>query len=271
MKFLFRKGINYEAVFKIVIFLGFALFFYVAIQSGTVRLYVHERIVPYLKFAVWSFALMAFFTLGEVLEPAPRKTPVGRYALFLITLILAVSLPAAVAVPDSMYLGSTAAGTTTLPDPETNDPAGSLPANDSDNNVSANEMGNELWGLSLQEGKVVMDDYNFVGWINEIYERIDIYQGIEIETSGFVFRIDGFSQEQFVPARMMMVCCAADAQPVGFLCRYDKADALPSDSWVKVTGIISRTTYDGEIIPLIAAKKVVVIERPDNDYVYPLE
>lgn len=271
MNFLFRKDINFEAVFKIIIFLGFALFFYTVIQSGEVQLYVHGRIIPYLKFAVWSFVLMAFFTLGEVLEHTQRKIPTGRYILFLITLILAVSLPATIAIPDTMYLGGMAGAANISPEPENNGQEEILSAIGAENNVSENEIGNEVWGLSLQEGKVMMDDYNFVGWLNEIYGRLDVYEGIEIETSGFVFRIDDFPQDQFVPARMMMVCCAADTQPVGFLCRYDKADALPSDTWVRVTGKIDRITYDGEVIPIIEVDEAEAMEKPDIDYIYPLE
>lgn len=272
---------NYEAVFKILIFLGFAGFFYTVIQSGAVRLYVHARIFPYLEFAVGAFVLMAFFTLGEVFQRAPRKTPAGRYTLFFVTLILAVSLPAAVAVPNTMYLGDGVQGQNTEsrekengatdPSREAGNQQETLAPTGEEENTPAGEPGNEEWGLSLQDGKIIMDDNTFAGWLNEIYERLDVYVGVEIETSGFVFHSEEFLQDQFVPARMMMNCCAADAVPVGFLCGYPQAAHLPDDSWVKVTGMITRTTYEGETIPLIQAKKIVPVEKPETEYIYPME
>lgn len=121
------------------------------------------------------------------------------------------------------------------------------------------------------DGKILMDDYNFVGWLNEIYEHLDLYEGIRIETSGFVFRSEEFLPDQFVPARMMMICCAADAQPVGFLCSYGQAAHLPDGAWVKVTGVITRITYGEDVIPLLRAEKVVPAEKPETEYVYPME
>jgi len=67
----------------------------------------------------------------------------------------------------------------------------------------------------------------------------------------------------------MMVCCAADMQPVGFLCRYEQTSNLKSDSWVKVTGVIGKTEFEGENVPFIEAQSVTNVDKPENDYIYP--
>lgn len=99
---------------------------------------------------------------------------------------------------------------------------------------------------------------------------MDRYEGVKIEVVGFVFKDnEEFSDNEFVPARLMMVCCAADMVPVGFLCRYDKASELAADAWVKVTGTIIKAQYDGETVPCIQAETVLTTDKPANDYVYP--
>ena len=95
------------------------------------------------------------------------------------------------------------------------------------------------------------------------------YQGKRREVIGFVFRDNAVKDNEFAPARLLMVCCTADRQTVGMLCRYDKAKSLKQDSWVKVTGTIRIIDFKGQKIPTIEADNVVETARPKNDYVYP--
>jgi putative membrane protein len=76
-------------------------------------------------------------------------------------------------------------------------------------------------------------------------------------------------KNEFVPARFMMSCCTADLQPVGFLCRYEKASNLKNDTWIEVTGTIKITDYYGEKTPIIIVDKVEDATIPINEYVYP--
>jgi len=153
-------------------------------------------------------------------------------------------------------------------------PTDNLTGNNSGNSVSGSEntTTNETSknGLQLKNGVLVMSDNNFYECMNEIYSNMDKYDGVQIEVVGFVFNDnEGFLDNEFVPARMMMTCCAADMVPVGFLCRYDKASELKADAWVKVTGTIGKTQFDGETVPYIKAESVEKAEKPDVEYVYP--
>lgn len=92
-----RSGrINIEAVLRLFILLGFALFFYVTIQSGKAQLYIHPRLVPYMKFGIGAMVLISIFIARTVLSPQRKKVNWMPYVFFIIPLISAFLLPARV-------------------------------------------------------------------------------------------------------------------------------------------------------------------------------
>lgn len=47
-----------------------------------------------------------------------------------------------------------------------------------------------------------------------------------------------------------------------------KVATLPKDQWVQVTGMIDKTQYDGETIPIIKIKQILKIAVPKQPYVF---
>lgn len=117
---------------------------------------------------------------------------------------------------------------------------------------------------------------NFLRMVDDLYDRIDFYEGKRVEVTGFIFRRSDFSANQFVVARLFMWCCAADAAPVGPMCKWDKISAFQSGTWVKVTGVIENEFFDDTYfneksdIPVIRVEAIEEIEKPDSPYVYKL-
>ena len=107
----------------------------------------------------------------------------------------------------------------------------------------------------------------------EILSSIDLFQdnfvGEKIEISGFVYHEDDMKPNQFVVARFSVSCCSADASPFGVMIESSNANIFPKDTWVKVTGIISKTTYAGSDIMKIDTTKLEKIPAAKDPYVYP--
>ena len=115
-----------------------------------------------------------------------------------------------------------------------------------------------------------MDDQNIVSWVNELNNHPDNYVGKKIEYTGYVFKSGkDFKSDEFVPGRDMMWCCAADIQLVGVLCHYDKTLELKENNWVKVTGTLATSTYQGAKVPLIVNPEIKPSSKPEEEYVYP--
>ncbi|RJX40517.1 TIGR03943 family protein [Paenibacillus pinisoli] len=107
----------------------------------------------------------------------------------------------------------------------------------------------------------------------EIITAVDLYRqnfaGKKLEISGFVYREQNMASNQFVISRMAMTCCAADSMPYGILVESSRAASYAEDAWMKLTGIIGQTEYDGVEIMRLEALKIEMIEAPNDPYVYP--
>jgi putative membrane protein len=277
-----------EAALKIVILVGFALFFSMLLQTGKVQLYVNPRIVPYVKFGIVAMIAISLVSIRDIFKPK-RKVNLAPYLFFLIPLLMAFSLPAKAMDSTSMAFGDVKisqqqgsnADYFTPDDIAENRTEDTVQMSDNspmteEDSLSSDSMDSTQADpdqtdsrLTMQGDTIVMGDNNFVQWLQEIYDNMGKYEGEKIEVTGFVFKSKDFKGNEFAPARLMMACCTADLQPVGLLCRYEKAAELKQDTWLKVTGTIRIVDYNGEKTPVIVADNVVSTNKPKNEYVYP--
>ena len=116
---------------------------------------------------------------------------------------------------------------------------------------------------------IIMNNENYTTILNDCHNNIDKYINKEILLSGYIFRVDDFSTNQFVVARDMLVS-ESKAQIVGFLCSYENAHEFDTNSWVEAKGIITKGRYYGEI-PIIDITAIKKITTPNDIFVYPPE
>jgi len=124
--------------------------------------------------------------------------------------------------------------------------------------------------LSLQDGRIIMDDDTFSLWLTELYTKLDKWVGAEITAVGSVWKdSELFEPHDFALARMMMTCCAADMQPVGLLAQWSGAQELTDGEWVEITGTLSKKPYKAGFDPYIIVASVKKIDSPQREYIYP--
>jgi putative membrane protein len=91
---------------------------------------------------------------------------------------------------------------------------------------------------------------------------------------GFIYKQNGLNKDEFILSRILVSCCAADAQIVGVLCDYSKGDELTEGTWVNIVGTLREREYkddkSGEvsIIPKIKVDKLEKIDKGSNEYIY---
>lgn len=122
-------------------------------------------------------------------------------------------------------------------------------------------------GEVVSEGLINVDNKNYLDVMEELQNNLDKYVGREIVIDGFVFRNKDFTKNQFVVARMLVTCCAADAQVVGLM--VEGSFNVKENEWVRVRGNIKKGSYDKQEIPVIDAKSVDLIKKPKEEYIYP--
>jgi len=290
MQIIKLRKYDVEAVLKFIILLGFSAFFLITLLTGKAQLYVHPRIIPFIMFAIVAMIVISGFTFFDIFKPHGNRVNLVPYLFFIVPLFVAFSLPAKSMDSSSLPVGDIKVGQQSvstsknvsgakLPDNSgftnnnTNNNLAS-PSNNAGSNSDSSLLGgkdskNPTADLILQGDTIVIDDSNFVKLTMDIFTNTDKYIGKRIQVIGFVYKDPRLKDNEFVPARFMMACCTADMQPVGLLCQYPRASQLKKDSWVKVTGTINETEFEGQKIPLFQADNVVSADKPKNDYVYP--
>lgn len=104
---------------------------------------------------------------------------------------------------------------------------------------------------------------NYTNILQVVHKNIDTYIGQKISFVGYVYKAEGFSENQFVIARDMDI---GNNQTliVGFLCNYEKAQDLELKSWVKITGEITKGEYNNSSIPIINIISLENTSKPTN-------
>ncbi len=138
--------------------------------------------------------------------------------------------------------------------------------------ISAYKIYNNSFKIKdgINENNVInLTTQNYTNVLKSVHEDIDSYVGKEICFTGYIYRTIDFKESEFVLARDMIISSNLQTLIVGFLCDYKSSSEFNNDSWVEITGEITKGNYHGDI-PIIKVKKIKQIDKPQDDiYVYP--
>lgn len=109
---------------------------------------------------------------------------------------------------------------------------------------------------------------NYTNVLKSVHNNLDEYIGQKIHFTGYVYRVYDFSETQFVLARNMVISSDNQTVVVGFLCNYKDAREFSDNTWVDITGKITKGDYHGDI-PVIEITDIKKCDKPSNEYVYP--
>ena len=114
--------------------------------------------------------------------------------------------------------------------------------------------------------KLTVDNYTDV--LKMVHDNLDTYIGQKIKFTGYVYRAPDFSENEFVLARNMIVNNQSQTLIVGFLCNCNEIKSYSDNTWVEITGEITKGNYHGEI-PVIQITQINKIAKPEEEFVYP--
>ena len=277
------KKLNIENIIKILILLGFSLFYFRIIVTNEIIKYVHPRIVPFVVLGMIAMVIIALFLIKDSFHSKKKKFKIKNYIIFIIPLIMI------------FFMQSTSAESTTITSSDINVNTGSnITSNSNLNNVSTNNTNQDnnsnngltfdLYGgktetngqgtsdkkeLDIKDNVINVNSKNFVFSLDEILDNPDKYVGQEIEITGFVYKDKTLKENEFIVGRFIMVCCAADLQIAGLGCEGTNLEAYPNDTWIKIKGKIKNDTSDGTADPVIVVEHMEKDLNPDTSYVYP--
>ena len=114
----------------------------------------------------------------------------------------------------------------------------------------------------------ILSTKNYTNVLKTVHENIDEYVGVKIKFTGYIYRIFDFNDNQFVLARDMLISSDNKSVVVGFLCNCPNAHNFNDNSWVEVTGEITKGDYHGDM-PIIKVMNITEVTKPNDEYVYP--
>lgn len=233
----------------LVILLGFTGFIYKLLFTGKIYYFIHPKMINYVKFSFIVFFLLSALQITKIFS-AENKRKVSLYA-FLFPLILGLCFN-----PQQLNSETAAKKGVSI-----------LQSNLKTKDVSQKQN-------IIASGDLIIDSSNFSSMMDDItYSNPDKYKGKNVTIKGFIYRDGTFLKNEFVIARQMMICCAADTAVVGLLCDLENTATLKNNDWFVVTGIMDTKIhkYEGkeQVIPFIKVEKVEATEKPKNQYVYP--
>lgn len=110
---------------------------------------------------------------------------------------------------------------------------------------------------------------NYTNILKAVHEDINSYIGKKICFTGYVYRVLDLEENQFVIARDMIINSNSQTVVVGFLCEYDEAKNFANNTWVQITGEITKGDYHGDM-PIIKINNIKTVDKPSQEeYVYP--
>ncbi len=117
---------------------------------------------------------------------------------------------------------------------------------------------------------IELEDEDFGIWYIDSCDNPDKYVGKKITFKAMVHRPKNYKNNEFVPGRFAMTCCADDIAFIGFKCYFEAAKHLKDRQWVQVTATIEKEYYpefEGEG-PVLRATKVDVAKPAEEELVY---
>ena len=87
-----KKKLNLNELIWFFILLGFTYYFYMIISTDKITIYVHPKMIKYVKFALYFFIVLTIFQGKNIFNVKKNKKIKIGYIMFLIPLILGFSL-----------------------------------------------------------------------------------------------------------------------------------------------------------------------------------
>ena len=119
-----------------------------------------------------------------------------------------------------------------------------------------------------QDDVSIISTKNYTNVLKAVHENIDNYVGVKIQFTGYVYRVLDLTDTQFILARDMIISSDFQYVIVGFLCEYENAQSFENETWVELTGEITKGNYHGDM-PIVKVTDMKTVDKPSEEYVYP--
>ena len=251
--------------------------------TGRICAYLHPNFQP---FALVAGCLLVCFASLVLIAPASANAHSGaRSSVWSVLTSLILVAPLLLAFSNTLdsFGASTVANRVYVQDlaqlpsaqlPASGQPSGTvevpLPDDGSNTAKSTNTAQDDKYLLPKnKQGQVQAQIVDFL-YAAQLPEIRDQLEGKPVEVIGQLMpaKTNNPKGNRLVVVRMMMTCCAADAQPIALPIEPQQKPELPEMTWVRVTGKAAFPIEGGHRKPLIQNAAIEKIDAPQDPYLY---
>ncbi len=260
-----RSKIAVERLVWSCILLACAVWLYRLLVSGDSLAYVHPKMHGFMIGAAVGFLMLAVTGFAGALRPghsSRRRVPWAGYSLFLVPLLLSMAA-------GPQVLGANAATMRLIRTDATPFGAGSTFEERVESAIEA------FIAPGGPDRELFVDDSLYTEIARDMLANPSRYEDMNLAFIGFVHRTPGLEGDRVFITRMLVTCCAADAEPVGILATWTGADDVPGGTWMRVSGRMTTTRYRNPYTgkesdtAMMRVETIVPDARPASEYLYP--
>jgi len=251
-----NKKINLDAFIWTSILCLYAYMIFDLIRTGDILLYLHPKMLVYVYFAFAFICILVVYQITRLFQLKTTQKLKKGYLLFLVPLILAFAVdPQGVSIQMAENKGVYVV-----------------------NDLKKEDVGSiEAYEKALKVNEKDTPYYinDFASTLMDMYIFPEKYDGKSVQVMGFLYKEDAYETNSFLVARLLMNCCAADAQVAGIKCEWDQMDQLNFENWYLIEGKIKLILQYSDIlkrdeqIAVIEVTKATAVSEPINPYIYP--
>ncbi|MBQ2608954.1 MAG: hypothetical protein II586_01210 [Butyrivibrio sp.] len=130
------------------------------------------------------------------------------------------------------------------------------------------DFANEEFSVPEKDGILDVTDKFFCPWFIDCIEDTDKYYGKTVRFTALITGGSGLGSNQFYAGRYAAICCAEDAQYIGFVAKYD-GEIPKNGDWVILEARIAKgQRSDNKLVILLVVNKLTKIEAPEDRFLY---
>lgn len=120
-----------------------------------------------------------------------------------------------------------------------------------------------------EAGVLEVDSSLFCPWFVDCVENTDKYYDKKVRFTAMVSSGRGLGAGQIYVGRYAAICCAEDAQFIGFIAQTKGRDDLSDGDWVELEALVTQGEMDrGRKIILLKADEIKKVEAPEEKFLY---
>ncbi|MFC0522835.1 TIGR03943 family putative permease subunit [Pontibacillus salicampi] len=281
---------NLHIFIRNVILTGFSLLLFKLVVSGQILNFVSPKMLPYFYFALVSLIVLCYVQFSRGTEEdqdihcdcnhehSYSKSYIKSlllYSVFVLPVLTGFlfadhTLGSSIAAKKSVAFSSQSNETNNAMNVDKE--KGITEENASPEAASGIITPKEMYPKRFKEMKesqtINLTDENYISSIYILGDNPSLFLDKQISMIGFVYRDTVLDEERLLIGRFGVSCCVADAGINGLMVEGQNIHQFETDTWVKLSGVLTETQFKEWTLPLVSITSVERIEQPEQAYVY---